>query len=174
MASGTHRGEGKKGGGKSAASPSRGVSTRSVSTRSGSETRKRVPIIGFRATDEERATIEAAARRAGLTVGSYVRSRALKKPETRAVRRPHVETEQLAKLLGMLGVVGGTIARLTKRQSAEPGALADEPRVVEPLVAEPLAAELLAAVKDFRATAEAIILAMGKHPHLLHVTHHDH
>jgi len=132
---------------------------RRAESRSGSETRKRAPIIGFRATDEERAKIEAAARRAGLTVGSYVRSRALKKPETRAVRRPPVETAQLAQLLGMLGAVGGAIAEIRKEQSSENSPLSDE---------------LLAAVKDFRATSEAIILAMGKHPHLLHVTHHDH
>jgi len=165
MASGkNHGGRAKQGGAKH-----RSGKPWSSRTRSGSEMRKRAPIIGFRATDEERAKIEAAARHAGLTVGSYVRSRALKKPETRAVRRPPVETAQLAQLLGMLGTVGGTIAQLAKRQSAEPGALADEL-----LAAEPLAAELLAAVKDFRATSEAIILAMGKHPHLLHVTHHDH
>ena len=128
-------------------------------SRSGSETRKRAPIIGFRATDEERAKIEADARRAGLTVGSYVRSRALKRPETRAVRRPPVETAQLAKLLGMLGAVGGTIAQIAKKQHTQSGGES---------------AELLAAVKDFRKTSEAIIHAMGKHPHLLHVTHHDH
>jgi hypothetical protein len=40
-----------------------------------------------RHADEERAQIESAAERAGLTVGSYVRSRALAKPTTRAVRR---------------------------------------------------------------------------------------
>ena len=55
--------------------------------RSGSEKRKRGPIIGFRATEEERAKIEGAADRAGLTVGSYVRSRSLKTPTTRAARR---------------------------------------------------------------------------------------
>ncbi len=136
------------------------VNGRSHTTRSGSETRKRAPIIGFRATDEERAKIEAAARRAGLTVGSYVRSRALKNPETRAVRRPPVETAQLAKLLGMLGIVGGTIARLAKQHGCESGAVSDE---------------LLAAVKDFRHAAEDIILTMGKHPHLSQGTHHhDH
>lgn len=160
MASGKkHGGGAKKGGGKH----------RSNESRSGSETRKRAPIIGFRATDEEREKIEAAARRAGLTVGSYVRSRALKKPETRAVRRPPVETAQLAKLLGMLGAVGGAISQIAKRQSAANGAASDELSS-----AEPFAAELLAAVSDFRRAAEAIILAMGKHPHLLHVTHHDH
>jgi len=159
MAPGKKRGSARKGG-----ASHRSNRPSSGGTRSGSETRKRAPIIGFRATDEERATIEAAARRAGLTVGSYVRSRALKKPETRAVRRPAVETAQLAQLLGMLGAVGGAIAQIAKKQSALPGALSDEL----------LTAELLAAVKDFRATSEAIILAMGKHPHLLHVTHHDH
>ena len=133
-------------------------------SRSGSETRQRAPIIGFRATDQERAKIEADARRAGLTVGSYVRSRALKRPETRAVRRPPVETAQLAKLLGMLGAVGGTITQIAKKQHAQTGGDS----------AELLATELLAAVKDFRTTADAIIHAMGKHPHLLHVTHHDH
>lgn len=162
MASGKKHGGGtKKGGGK--AGSGKPWSSR---TRSGSETRKRAPIIGFRATDEEREKIEAAARRAGLTVGSYVRSRALKKPETRAVRRPPVETAHLAKLLGMLGAVGGAIARLAKKPSAAPGATSDELPSTEPL-----AAELLAAVSDFRHAAEAIILAMGKHPHLLHVRH---
>jgi trimethylamine:corrinoid methyltransferase-like protein len=76
-----------------------------------------------------------------------------------------VETAQLAKLLGMLGAVGGAIAQIAKKQpDTQSGGES----------AEPLAAELLAAVKDFRTTAEAIIHAMGKHPHLLHVTHHDH
>jgi hypothetical protein len=133
-------------------------------SRSGSETRKRAPIIGFRATDDERAKIDAAAQRAGLTVGSYVRMRALKKPETRAVRRPPVETAQLAKLLGMLGAVGGSIVEIAKKQTAQNGSMSEDP----------FRAELLAAVKDFRTTTEVIVHAMGKHPHLLHVTHHDH
>jgi hypothetical protein len=120
--------------------------------RSGSETRKRAPIIGFRATDEERAKIEAAAQRAGLTVGSYVRSRALSKPTTRAVRRPPVETAQLAKLLGMLGAAGGAIQQAAKRQTANTG-------VVSP--------ELLAAAGDFREAAATIIQALGKRPRLL-------
>src|SRR5271166_2086785 len=85
--------------------------------RSGSEKRKRAPIIGFRATDEERAQIEASAQRAGLTVGSYVRSRALAKPTTRAVRRPPVETAQLARLLGQLGAVGGAVQLLVQKHA---------------------------------------------------------
>jgi hypothetical protein len=122
-------------------------------TRSGSETRKRAPIIGFRATDEERAKIEAAAQRAGLTVGSYVRSRALSKPTTRAVRRPPVEAAQLAKLLGLLGVAGGAIQQIAKTQESETD--------------HPVSRELLDALRDLREAAAAILRALGKRPRLL-------
>jgi uncharacterized protein (DUF1778 family) len=114
---------------------------------SGSETRKRNPIIGFRATDEERAQIQAAANRSGLTVGSYVRSRALKKPTTRAVRRPPVETAQLAQLLGQLGAVGSTITAIAEGRGngcAVSPALADK------------------ALAAFREAARAIMRALGK------------
>jgi hypothetical protein len=118
--------------------------------RSGSETRKRAPIIAFRATDEERTKIEAAAERAGLTVGSYLRSRALDKPATRAVRRPPAPTAQLAQLLGLLGGVGGDLHRIARGLNAgEQG----------------LGAELQAALADFRAAASEIMRALGKRPH---------
>lgn len=58
---------------------------------SGSEKRQRTPIIGFRVSDSERAELEEAAERAGLTLGSYVRQRVLTAPKTRAVRRPPIE-----------------------------------------------------------------------------------
>jgi hypothetical protein len=118
--------------------------------RSGSETRKRAPIIAFRATDDERTRIEAAADRAGLTVGSYLRSCALSKPTTRAVRRPAVQTAQLAQLLGLLGAVGGDLHRIAKCLNAgEHGE----------------GAELHAALGEFRAAASAIMRALGKQPH---------
>jgi hypothetical protein len=85
--------------------------------RSGSEKRKRAPILGFRATDEQPAQIEAAAQKAGLTVGLYVRSRALAKPTTRAVRRPPVETAQLTLLLGLWEASAEEFRRL--RESTE-------------------------------------------------------
>jgi hypothetical protein len=117
--------------------------------KSGSETRKRAPIIGFRAKEEERAQIEAAASKAGLTVGSYVRSCALKKPTTRAVRRPSVETAELARLLGHLGLVGGMVQQFASLPetgaSLLPGAL-DE------------------TLHEFRQAARAILLTLGKRP----------
>jgi hypothetical protein len=119
--------------------------------RSGSETRKRGPIIGFRATEEERNHILASAQRAGLTPSSYVRSRALEKPTTRAVRRPPIETTQLSQLLGLLGAAGGAI-----RQMALTDTRGDATT----------AAELIAALAIFQDAARSIIAALGKRPRL--------
>ena len=126
---------------------SRNATQRSGKSRSGSETRKRGPIIGFRATEEERARIQASAERAGLTVGSYVRSRSLKAPTTRAVRRPPVATAQLAQLLGLLGAAGGDLKRL-----AEPAADSEAKHDSE--IDDVLAL--------FREAATAILQALGK------------
>lgn len=116
--------------------------------RSGSEKRKRAPIIGFRATDEERAAIEASADRAGLTVGSYVRSRALARPTTRAVRRPPQTTAQLAQLLGSLGAAGGQLQRIATAQNAQ----------------QQGGEEVAAALAGFREAASAIMQALGRRP----------
>lgn len=118
---------------------------------SGSETRKRAPIIGFRATDAERAQIEASAQRAGLTVGSYVRSRALAKPTTRAVRRPPVETAQLAQLLGQLGAVSGMLQALVQKHGGGDAVIA---------------VDVQKAIVMFREAVLAILQALGKRPAL--------
>jgi hypothetical protein len=118
---------------------------------SGTEKRQRPAIVGFRATAEERAQIDAAAQRAGLTVGSYVRSRALKKPQTRAVRRPPVETAQLAKLLGMVGTLCGQV-QLLERQRGSAGAITTS--------------QFEETLADLREAATAILLVMGKRPRL--------
>jgi hypothetical protein len=104
-----------------------------------SENRKRGRIIGFRASDEECKQIETAADRVGLTPSSYVRSRAIAAPTTRAMRRPPVATAQLARLLAMLGAAGGALQRL---ESGSPQADA--------------------AIADFRLAAAAIMQTLGK------------
>jgi len=115
-------------------------------SRSGSEKRNRQPIIGFRASAEERARIQADADRAGLAVSSYVRSRSLKNPTTRAVRRPPVETAQLAQLLGLLGAASGELHRIRERTTDD--TVADT--------------ETQAALASFREAAAAIMQALGK------------
>ena len=118
--------------------------------RSGSETRQREPTIGFRATRDERAKIQAAADRAGLTLSSYVRSRTLRKPTTRAVRRAPQSTAQLAQLLGLIGIVGGDIQRIGERIAA-PGTR--------------MAGEIQTALVAFRDAAAIIMLTLGKRRH---------
>jgi hypothetical protein len=119
--------------------------------RSGSEKRRQCKKMSFRVDDAEKAAIETEAARQGLTPGSYIRSRALAKPTTRAVRRPPVETAQLAQLLGMLGAVGGTIRALAEKHSAA--------EVIP-------TGEVHKALAAFRDAAEAILQVMGKRPAL--------
>jgi hypothetical protein len=82
--------------------------------RSGSEKRQRTASILVRLTAEERAAIEAAASRAGLTLASYARGQMLGGPQPRAARRPPVETRQLARILGELGKIGSNINQLAR------------------------------------------------------------
>ena len=117
---------------------------------SGSESRKARHIIGFRATDDERARTEAAADRAGLTLSSYVRSRALAAPTTRAVRRPPVQTAQLAQLLGLIGAAGGDLQVIAQFQGGK-GTI-------------PLR-ELNAVLGELREAASAIMRLLGKRAH---------
>jgi hypothetical protein len=106
--------------------------------------------MGFRATPEERASIRAAAEKAGFTASSYIRAQALKKPTTRAVRRPPVETAQLAQLLGLIGVAGSELRRIA--QTLPEGTL-------------PPASEITAAIVELREAARVIMRLMGKRIH---------
>lgn len=117
--------------------------------RSGSEKRKRKPIIGFRASDDEVSKIEASVDRVGLTVSSYVRSRALAKPTTRAVRRAPLATTQLAQLLGFVGAVSGALQSMNQRLDSE----------------SPAPADITETLTDVRAAASAILQALGKRTH---------
>lgn len=120
-------------------------------SRSGSEKRRQNRKMTFRVDDAEKAAIESAAQREGLTPGSYIRSRTLSRPTTRAVRRAPVETQQLAQLLGMLGAVGGAVETLAKKHGGAEAALDAETRETMAL---------------FRETAIAILKALGKRPAL--------
>jgi uncharacterized protein (DUF1778 family) len=123
------------------------ISPIGIKSRSGSETRKRGPKINFRVSESGLAKIQAAAERAGLTVGSYVRSRALRNPTTRAVRRPPLATAQLAQLLGLLGAAGGELQRIASRLAGGEA---------------PKGTDIDAALTEFRAAAASIQQALGK------------
>ena len=62
----------------------------------------------------ERAALDAAAERAGLANGSYVRSRLFDGPIPRQVRRPPVERKELARLLGVFGKIGSNMNQIAR------------------------------------------------------------
>ena len=72
---------------------------------SGSETRKRGAVLQARFTAEEAAGIRARADRAGTSVGSLIRSAVLEGEPVRATRRPSVNHQAVARVLGELGRV---------------------------------------------------------------------
>jgi hypothetical protein len=116
--------------------------------RTGTETRQRGGFIGFRATIGERAELDALADRAGLSLSSYVRGRALSAPATRAVRRPTVERAALSQILAQLGKCGGNlnqIARVLNSGGNVPG-------------------DLAIAIDEFRVACRLVMEAMGKRP----------
>lgn len=115
--------------------------------RSGSATRRRYANLTLRLLPEERAHIEVAAERAGVSLGAYVRSRLIAKSAIRAVRRPTVETAALAQLLAQVGRIGGNIHQIVRRVNFGEG------------VAR---AEIMAALADWRAIAGQIMQAMGR------------
>ena len=83
-----------------------------------SENRQKQERLTVRFSPAEREQVEALAERAGLTLGSYVRSRCLEKPTTRAVRRPTVQVQALNAMLRELSKQGTNLNQLTKKANA--------------------------------------------------------
>lgn len=83
--------------------------------------------VNLRCTSAQFEQLDKAASRAGLSLGAFSRAVLLKKPGPRAVRRPPVEKELLACLLGQIGKVGSNINQLTKRAHV----VGDMPRLRE-------------------------------------------
>jgi hypothetical protein len=69
-------------------------------------------FISIRCTAKDHAVIDENATRAGLSIGAYLRVLALGTAGPRAVRRPPVERQELARLLGHLGKVGSNLNQL--------------------------------------------------------------
>ena len=93
-----------------------------------SESRQKGQMLSVRVSEAEQQEIEELAGREGLTVGSYIRSRALTHPTTRAIRRPVVEVQVLTKLLAELGRVGGNINQIARRVNSGDAPLAHDIR----------------------------------------------
>ena len=120
-----------------------------TASRSGTETRQRGKLLQIRVTAAELAEIEAQAEAAELTSASYARSVLLSAPAPRARRRPAVQTQEVARLLGELGKVGSNLNQIAHAvntgQAIAPNVLAD-------------------AIDDVRAMRDACLAALGRKP----------
>jgi len=79
-------------------------------------------FIAVRVTERDRERIERQAQEAGLKIGGYLRALALGSAGPRAAKRPRVEREELARVLGEIGKLGSNVNQLAKWSNRERGA----------------------------------------------------
>jgi hypothetical protein len=115
--------------------------------KSGSGKRQKRHAIAFRLSNAEYDELSLYAQQAELTIGSFIRSRVLKKPTTRQRRRPPMDAAALAKLLAQINRVGGNIHQLVKRIN---------------FGATPLDDEIREALTGYREMVDAVMEAMGR------------
>lgn len=116
-------------------------------SRSGTETRQRSKLLQVRLTPDELAEIEAQAERMELTPASFARSVLLSAPAPRARRRPAVQRQEVARLLGELGKVGSNLNQLAHRLNA--GQAVGSSSIVD-------------AVADVQVMRDACLAALGR------------
>ncbi len=80
-----------------------------------SEKRIREKVVPVRFSEEERARLLEGAEEAGLSVGAFIRKRALGDPGERFRKRPPADRQELTRLLAQLGKVGGNINQIARR-----------------------------------------------------------
>jgi hypothetical protein len=82
---------------------------------SGSETRRLTAWLPrVRCTAADRAQVEEAANRAGVSLAGYVLAAVLKAPQPRSVKVPPIERQALAQVLAQLGRLNGNINQIAK------------------------------------------------------------
>ena len=108
----------------------------------------RTHFVAVRCTDAEYTAITDAAARAGMPTGTYLRTIAVGSPGPRAARRPPVEQQAIARMLGLLGQVNSNVTRL-----AGAAATTGEPP------ADSALAGIAADIRDMRA---ALMKALGR------------
>jgi hypothetical protein len=116
-------------------------------SRSGSDNRHRETTLSARFNNQEAETVRQLADRAGTSVASVIRGAVLKAPVTRATRRPTVNHEMAARLLGELGRIAEIFRAATASGKADP----KDPHIA-------------AAFRDLAEMRTVCFLAMGREP----------
>lgn len=124
--------------------------TDDTAKKSGSETRQRQRLLQVRLSDSEFASIAEMADRASLTIPSYARQILLDSPPPRAVRKPSVDTKQVAKMLGELGKVGSNLNQIAHHLNAGAGGAGLN--------------VITDAIADVQAMRDACMKALGRKP----------
>jgi phosphate uptake regulator len=105
--------------------------------------------LSIRLFDDERAAIDAAAARLGISPGSYVRQIVLNAPVPRQGRRPVVEKKELSKFLGLLGNLASNINQVARALNSGDDADHDLLRIA------------LGSIREMR---EGVLQALGREP----------
>ncbi len=71
-------------------------------------------FIAERCTLDDHAFIGETAAQAGMSIGAFLRTLALGTAGARAVKRPLIEREQLARLLGEIGKLGSNVNQIAR------------------------------------------------------------
>lgn len=116
-------------------------------SRTGTETRQMQHRTTERWSSDDYAALVAGAERQGMTLGTYIRSRVLTAPTTRACRRPTVELQALSKALALVNRMGGNLHQLVRHLNF--GAI-------------PHPDEVRAALRGYEDMVAAIMHAMGR------------
>lgn len=114
-----------------------------------SEQRQKNRIANFRVTADEYRQIESNAERGGLTFGSYLRTRALTSPTTRAMRRPMMEKVIMSKLVAGLGRSGSNLNQIARAMNSGETVLIDQ---------------IQSALAEHRQILAAVIETLGRQP----------
>ncbi len=124
--------------------------TDDTAKKSGSETRQRQRLLQIRVSDSEFDAIAKMAERSELTVPSYARQIILDTPPPRARRKPSVDTEQVARLLGELGKVGSNLNQIAHHLNAGTAGAGSN--------------TIASAIADVSAMRDACMKALGRKP----------
>ncbi len=113
----------------------------------GSDTRQRQTTLSARFNEQEAEAIRLMADRAGIPVASLLRSAALNLPVPQAVRRPTVNQQMAARLLGELGRVAQALRTALAAGNVDP--------------ADP---HIASALRDLAEMRTVCFQAMGRQP----------
>jgi hypothetical protein len=114
---------------------------------SGTDTRQRGETLSARFNETEADAVRQMADRAGTSVASVIRTAVLNQPIPRATRRPTVNHQMAARVLGELGRVAEALREATGAGRADP----KDPNVA-------------AAFRDLAEMRTVCFLAMGREP----------